>query len=40
MASGNNDITLVTRFPSTANLWVNSSTTATLIHRITLVPAN
>lgn len=40
MAAGNNDITLVTRFPSTANLWVNSSTTATLIHRITLVPAN
>jgi hypothetical protein len=40
LAAGNNDITLVTRFPSTANLWVNSSTTATLIHRITLVPAN
>ena len=40
MASGNNDITLVTRFPSTANLWVNSNSTATLIHRITLVPAN
>ena len=40
MASGNNDITLVTRFPGTANLWVNSNSTATLIHRITLVPAN
>ena len=40
MAAGNNDITLLARFPSTANLWVNSSTTATLIHRITLVPAN
>jgi hypothetical protein len=40
MASGNNDITLVTRFPSTANLWANSNSTATLIHRITLVPAN
>ena len=40
MAAGNNDITLLARFPSTANLWANSSTTATLIHRITLVPAN
>jgi len=40
LAAGNNDITLVTRFPSTANLWVNSNSTATLIHRITLVPAN
>ena len=40
LAAGNNDITLVTRFPSTANLWVNSSTTATLIHRIVLAPAN
>jgi hypothetical protein len=40
MASGNNDITLVTRFPSTANLWVNSNSTATLIHRIVLAPAN
>jgi hypothetical protein len=40
MAAGNNDITLLARFPSTANLWVNSSTNATLIHRIVLVPAN
>jgi hypothetical protein len=40
LAAGNNDITLVTRFPSTANLWVNSNSTATLIHRIVLAPAN
>jgi hypothetical protein len=40
LAAGNNDITLLTRFPTTANLWCNSSTTATLIHRIVLVPAN
>ena len=39
MAAGNNDITLLARFPSTANLWANSNTTATLIHRIVLVPA-
>lgn len=40
LASGNNDITLLSRFPSTANLWCVSTTTATLIHRIVLVPAN
>jgi hypothetical protein len=40
LAAGNNDIPLVTRFPSTANLWVNSNSTATLIHRIVLAPAN
>ena len=40
MAAGNNDITLLARFPSTANLWASSTTTATLIHRIVLVPAN
>ena len=40
LAAGNNDITLLARFPSTANLWASSTTTATLIHRIVLVPAN
>jgi len=40
LAAGNNDITLLTRFPATANLWCVSTTTATLIHRIVLVPAN
>jgi hypothetical protein len=40
LAAGNNDITLLARFPATANLWASSSTTATLIHRIVLVPAN
>ena len=40
LASGNNDITLLSRFPTTANLWCVSTTTATLIHRIVLVPAN
>jgi hypothetical protein len=40
LAAGNNDITLLTRFPATANLWCVSTTTATLIHRLVLVPAN
>ena len=34
VVSGDNEITLLTRFTSTGNLWVNSSTTATLKHTI------
>ena len=34
VVSGDNEITLLTRFTTTGNLWVNSSTTATLKHTI------
>lgn len=34
MAAGNNDITLLTRFAATGNLWCNSNSTATLKHTV------
>jgi hypothetical protein len=34
VVSGDNQITLLTPFTTTGNLWVNSSTTATLKHTI------